>query len=339
MSESVTSTNRRRIPYYDVMKGILICYVIFQHIIWYSTSIFHIPNAAFSWQLEAERWIGPFFMPAFFLVTGICSNFDKKFKPFLIANLKTLMVPAVLLDFIFIALPDLSLPTLIDFVRRIILLGSWYWFIPTLFEAKIIYWILHRYTNPRLRWILLLLLTIVGFVVERQGILPYNYWNVRHVCELTIFLGIGQYIRATQPNISRLGPWCIGIYIVLFAGYMITGITTPYVTSSFGIHYAWDVPMHLILATTGSLATLYISQKIFSHKLLEAFGRASLVIYASHFFFLRLILGSTIDFFATISPWLCLVLSLLLFVVTISLCMGVNYLLQQKYLKCIIGKF
>ena len=92
--------NSERIPYIDVAKGILILLVVYDHLPDVYMYLLNLSNSHIEY-LNDTQWIFKlFFMPAFFCITGMCSNFNKNFKPFLISNLKTLIVPNVLLGII-----------------------------------------------------------------------------------------------------------------------------------------------------------------------------------------------------------------------------------------------
>ena len=71
--------SKKRIPYFDVAKGVLICLVIISHIYLETLTVAKIPNSTFAW-MRSWQWIHvSFFMPAFFIITGLCSNFEKEF--------------------------------------------------------------------------------------------------------------------------------------------------------------------------------------------------------------------------------------------------------------------
>ena len=84
----------------DVMKGILIILVI----------INHITGVALKSGIEFEtinvlhicRYLYiPFFMPAFFIITGYCSSFNKSFNELVKNGLKTLILPSVVFSLVF----------------------------------------------------------------------------------------------------------------------------------------------------------------------------------------------------------------------------------------------
>lgn len=85
-----------RYSFIDVAKGLLISLVIF----------FHTSPLAEANGVENEIFINlkrlnflfsPFFMGAFFFITGFCSNFEKKFAHYLLKDIKTLILPSLTL--------------------------------------------------------------------------------------------------------------------------------------------------------------------------------------------------------------------------------------------------
>ena len=126
--------SKKRIPYFDVAKGMLICLVIISHIYLETLTVAKIPNSTFAW-MRSWQWIHvSFFMPAFFIITGLCSNFEKEFKPFFISNVRTILIPAIVFDLLFFTIPCLFMgqdPWIIvmtGFVKRALAFGGVFWF-------------------------------------------------------------------------------------------------------------------------------------------------------------------------------------------------------------------
>ena len=84
----------------DVMKGILILLVILNHITGVALKL-GMENKTVN-VLHICRYLYiPFFMPAFFIITGYCSNFNKSFKAIVINGIKTLILPSVVFSILF----------------------------------------------------------------------------------------------------------------------------------------------------------------------------------------------------------------------------------------------
>lgn len=67
---------KERLHYIDVLKGILILLVVVGHTTWQAETN-GVDNVLFLSMKEINFMIVPFFMAAFFAVTGYCANFDK----------------------------------------------------------------------------------------------------------------------------------------------------------------------------------------------------------------------------------------------------------------------
>ena len=211
--------SKKRIPYFDVAKGMLICLVIISHIYLETLTVAKIPNSTFAW-MRSWQWIHvSFFMPAFFIITGLCSNFEKEFKPFFISNVRTILIPAIVFDLLFFTIPCLFMgqdPWIIvmtGFVKRALAFGGVYWFLPCLFLSKLIYWTLNKYTNKLIYWIILIALVALGFILHYFKLYPQKWWYLNQVFNLTIFLGIGQYLN--KDTIDRNLFFRFGTFIIL----------------------------------------------------------------------------------------------------------------------------
>ena len=79
----------------DMAKGILIAMLIFHHIVDVCAQL-DVSNIVISAMRSIQKqMIVCYFMPAFFMITGICSNFNKPFVPFVKNQIKSLLIPAV----------------------------------------------------------------------------------------------------------------------------------------------------------------------------------------------------------------------------------------------------
>lgn len=87
---------KERLHYIDVFKGICIMLVVIHHSPLALNGGFA-PSGTFLWLLN--NFIIAFFMPAFFVATGYCSNFSKPFKIFLWQNVKSILIPCYCLWF------------------------------------------------------------------------------------------------------------------------------------------------------------------------------------------------------------------------------------------------
>lgn len=135
---------KKRLSYIDIAKGILILFLLMGH------ALLFIRNEGIDdgfingfQRLRLYLWT-PYYMPAFFVITGFCSNFDKPFPTFLWQNFKTLKIPAMIFG-TFLAMVTMMNHHLFSFQRvfnhvAICIVDSGLWFLDALFIAKLVYW-------------------------------------------------------------------------------------------------------------------------------------------------------------------------------------------------------
>jgi fucose 4-O-acetylase-like acetyltransferase len=90
---------KKRIVYLDVAKGILILLLVFAH---FRSAIARVPFESdyFSWVYEWNNIFTCFYMPAFFFISGYCSNFCKPPRVFFTSLTKNLLLPLIALNVI-----------------------------------------------------------------------------------------------------------------------------------------------------------------------------------------------------------------------------------------------
>lgn len=135
---------KERIHYFDVAKGILILMVAYGHV-WYTICHNSGFDNIFMSQLYdfSNIWV-VFYMPAFFVITGRCSNYNCSWKSFLYKQVKTLLVPAFTLALLIHAIEWLFTGHGFYIGIKVFMKGVSYWFIFALFVAKMIYFIVNQ---------------------------------------------------------------------------------------------------------------------------------------------------------------------------------------------------
>lgn len=188
----VQTATKPRIEFIDIAKGILIMCLLFGHVRVYG----HIEgmNDKFMdvmlYPIDIYR---SFFMQAFFVITGFCSSFKIDFKTFLWKNVKTLLLPSILL-FLFSEFYKLCIFEHTISALPFIKLALWItteapWFIMAMFLGKLLYWPIYRL---QLKWqvIILSILYLVGLISHLYSPLP-NYLWFQHALLLTPYLLVG----------------------------------------------------------------------------------------------------------------------------------------------------
>lgn len=173
---------RERLHYIDIFKGICLIFVV----------VHHAPLALYGGFAESgtilwyvNNFIIAFFMPAFFMATGYCSSFKKPFKQYLLKNVKTILLPCYCLYYLNRYIQNLDVLLFEDSswmslshwlapgIRTFVEEGGFYWFLSSLFLAKLMAWCVNLIQNVRLRFLILLLSFVLGLYLY-QSTKVYN---------------------------------------------------------------------------------------------------------------------------------------------------------------------
>lgn len=201
---------KQRVEWIDVAKAMLITCVILTHL-----PAFAHQNGirCFDWMEALRPWFNPYFMPAFFIITGYCSSMDGGFKTLAIKNFKLLMIPNIIVS-IGIPLSSMLLSRQTDLtvyataICDSFLLNGGFWFLTSLFFGKLILWIICRVTERIVYQILTCLgILVVGVACHDIGV--GNFWFWQNTLIAVFFLGLGLAARQFRPiesySISTMG--------------------------------------------------------------------------------------------------------------------------------------
>lgn len=328
-----------RLSYIDIAKGILIMLVVFHHIP-------HIVKNAgicdsLCILLDSKRYIySTFFMPAFFLVTGFCSNFDVPFFDFLKKNVKTILIPAFCLGAIseWIRLIGLGETQLIAYCKlgfsTFIKFGGPYWFLSSLFLSKIIYWIENRFIkSTKMKFAVSLLLLIIGIGINNRCTIV-EYWYFLHAFALSFFLFAGQIEKKKQFHGNKYVFCCS----LLIYGVLIFFLKVhPSVTAFIAVSDVY-IPCFITLSLSGSFMLLYICKKFASCVFFERLGKDSLIIYTLHIAIARIMVNILSGYFC-VSMMKSFLTFLFIYSATLLILMLFAKCLNTKYFQFLIGKF
>mgnify|MGYP004467324217 CR=1 FL=1 len=325
----------------DMAKGILIAMLIFHHIVDVGIRLNNINNNVLSiMEMIQSPLIVCYFMPSFFIITGMCSTFKKQFIPFFIRQIKTLLLPAIVFVFLFHLYQGDSLKTLLGDVKRLFWLGSDYWFITALFEAKIFYYFLRKYlTSNKVLFLILLCLSSFGALLNDLFNVkcPNDFFMIRHTLDLMVFIGVGNLFKDYFNNRNVIIV-TTSLFVLLVSLYIITGEHLPYVTYTFATSLiSW--PIHIVLSISGTVAIITVCRYISNNHLIEYIGKNSLSIYLMQWYTLIMF----IDAFENILSENDIVISIAcissIFISTISIGLFVAYITNNTKLRILMGKF
>ena len=200
---------KERKPWIDIAKGILILLVNLAHVSYFAHDF--VGTDRFDAVGEVAFLFVPWYMPAFFMITGYCSSFDMPFRTFACRNFKALIVPSVLIGVFmlswlnaFLSPSGLSYQNFLqqDYVNILLTCGPW--FLTALFLAKMaLYGVLH-YLHCRNRWrfLLLMALMLLAASLYNKNVVP-NLWYFEHALLLLPFMFAGVMLRHHKPERSE----------------------------------------------------------------------------------------------------------------------------------------
>lgn len=321
-----------RLHFVDVDKGLLILIVVVHHVFQVMRTDGILPVES----VYMERLYASFFMPAFFFVTGYCSNFNKPFKQFLISNVKSLIVPALIFFLLnrsteMLYFQKFSCGNVLLVLKQMFLSGGT-WFLTALFWAKMIYWWLRRYN----KWVVwggqFLLLVFTSLVCARL----FEPWYVYHSFGLLIFICLGELMKGRVPNLFQF-LLLLFFYIAYVAIIVYDGQHYPRISMQISLRMNSILPF-ITGAISGTLVLFYISYLIKQNRILEYLGRNSIVIYLTHFVVIEILvdISQKIEAPVIIGKFL---LFILVFCVTLMITMAFVPILNSKYCRWMIGHY
>lgn len=330
----------KRIVYLDIAKGILILIMLLHHIVPVEGCIYPL----FGRIMAFDVFYGPFFMSAFFIISGYTSNFDKRVDDMLLSSIKGILIPAFFFSIVNVSCQTLNGGDVNHF--KVFLSPGFYmyptgfWFFAALFEARLIICIINKVVKNSL--ILLLFYFIVGFgglVINKIGEINSfsSLFAYQQAMMALPFLYLGHILNKRGIPDALINYGGI-IYWTIFLVLFFVNKPTPgwsYVMAMKPVHY----PFFIIMAITGTMFVLWISKKIISNPIVEYIGKNSLIFYGLNFAVLDIVKPF---FVRTIGEDTVLATSLFVLVSLLSMLILLywfSYILNTRYMKIFLGKF
>ena len=274
----------------DILKGIAILLVVFGHICWEGVS---------------HEYLWGFHMAIFFFASGIffsTKKYNDSFKNFFKAKIKGLIFPYVifyLLTYVYWLLIESHFRGG-DLSRVDQLLGLFYgtynvnyndfngalWFLPCLFTMNIYYWFVNKIKNNAVRIIAVCTLYLVCFNFNAYlSPLPFGMFTA------AISLVFFEAGRMYRPSLGKLIP-TYGYIIVMCIAIAIQVLLQGKTLSAWRVNETSDNPIYsLLLPFAGIVLYTALSSIIKKNRMLEWFGKNSLIIFAFHAAVLRIVLA------------------------------------------------
>lgn len=293
-------TNRKRIEYLDIAKGIGMILVIMGHIEYINA--------------EIHEYIYAFHMPLFFLISGILiwekKEEEKHFGELIVKRLKGIMLPYAVFSILFfviesvrVIIKDLDTWDIVfkQLFQSVCLQGvSTLWFLPALFMSELIFVGIRKKCNNGLT---IGIVGVIGIsttflnVVEKNLYLQY-YESVKYIIlrEIIImllrnlfcvgFVCVGYYVgKFLMPKLQR-------VWLQLGGMIVLAGVCYWSVSNNINVELRYmtlgSEVLYFVGAITGSVAVLFgcrllegMPVKLLKFPL-EYYGRNSLIIMATH---------------------------------------------------------
>ena len=332
---------KKRLEYIDITKGLLVLFVILGHLL-----------AALYKELQSDSFLSaalsvkdflwvPYYMPAFFIITGYCSNFDKPFKQFLIANIKSIKLPAVIFGIIYmgghmINHHEFHVSTFTEMVLCSPI-HCGYWFLDTMFIIKMLHWGGQKCTNNHyVQFTAGIAFAFLGAYFINTSFLSVDYFSICHSLLLYWTIPFGQIIKKEVEIESKVAILSMLGYIVT---YMVVTVLAyvPSVTSKVTISLSL-VPVNMILSICGTITVLALCKYISRHNILEYCGVNSLIFYCVHLIALSPVLKIGKILSTRISPH-GFIPTIIDFSLLIIICVIATHVINKTRLKVILGKF
>lgn len=260
--------NMERIKWVDVAKGWGIVMVIYGHI---ATDYL-------------STWLYTFHVPLFFFLSGYFFNPAKAPHAFFKSKAKSLLLPYLTLGIplfvinICYGMRPLELLQIYAIQCR----ASTLWFIAALFMQFVLaYLIYHWIASPKVRWLFIALLTIIGITLWHQGVLQLP-WDIDVSMVTLPFFCLGYELRgkpffshlSSSPNVTI---WlCVFLTVNIIGTIIMCHIPFPTVdlySSRFSLE-----PIAYITAIAGILFVCLIANRWYS-KYIAYIGQNSLVYF------------------------------------------------------------
>ncbi len=324
-----------RKPYIDVARGILILLVVLFHTPFILRSVGCVGETPIL-DVVASFYI-PFFMPAFFVITGMCTDWDADWNTFLVGNAKKLLLPALLLPLCATAL----------YCER----SAWYnfcdldswayacvgWFVCALMTAKFVYYGVRRlvpFGNSVLLLLAVAAIVMVGLLLNKFFCLK-NTLYYQNGMLFVFFVYIGELSKKKMAIFWGGRAACaIGLgYIAVWLASRLAHVDMPYVMLSVNCGY-WKFPLYLCIAGGGICLLMSLAWRIGTNHFLEYMGRHSLVIYFFHSV-LIFQMGRLLGGFGICDT----LFVLLVFASSVAIASFIAWLFDLPYLRWLVGRF
>lgn len=207
-----------RIRYFDIAKGILIILLVFAH---FRSAVIRMPYESpyFEYVYGWNNIFTCFYMPAFFVISGYCSNFKKTAKFFISSLLKSLLLPIITLSLLVVIGTSLIYhQDLLLNLKQCVFHGGEFWFLWALFWGKAIVYIVEN--NKFISWgeqksvIITFLLLVIGVALNQYKV-GGNLFYYKHALIASFWIAVGAFLHTHPLLYEKSLKWSFYAYPVV----------------------------------------------------------------------------------------------------------------------------
>lgn len=324
-----------RIKYLDIAKGVLIILLVFAH---FRSAVNRIPydSQYFEMVYGWNNIFTCFYMPAFFIISGYCSNFRKPFGKFLLSLVKSLLIPLIAFTLIDQALISfLNKTNYFEQLWQHLENGGGLWFLQAMIIAKLILYGIRRINNTFFWDVLICLILLCMGVALNQFKIGPNPFFYKHALIASFWIAVGQWLKEKPAIYEKAINKSIYVYpIVAVASFFKCTSFTASISISL-----LTIPLHIIYAFVGTMFVLKICSMIKESKGLEYWGKNSITVYALHFTPLLFMTQFLWEYLHPDSLWMFFVYFIALYTIEYTICWLLMKLFCVKPFNYVIGKF
>ena len=279
-----------RILWIDYIKGICMFLVVMSHI---------------PWPEEYRLFFSPIFLTGFFFASGYTFKNGQKFREFLLARARTLIIPIITLGCINAILAYMADgKPMWDRLCGLVMqrAGQWddLWFVACLFTLEILYYCVSKMTKSlAVRFVLCFIMSILGYVYISQYHNIPLVWHFDNACVLIPFFCVGNllhqssYLNVLVKYINSNRGYLLALLVWIL--YAITVVIGNNVSVDIHLREYGNYPIFMLNAIIGVVALFVSVVKLEQlavgvvSKTLSFIGQNTLVYYAFQFKVIRLV--------------------------------------------------
>lgn len=329
---------KERIHWIDVSKGILILLLLLHHFA-SAKRVMGIDSNFFSFLTCWQSLYTAFFMQAFLMMSGYCSNFKKPHGQFWEGVIKQLVIPFIFFEFISCCIisaqkEDFSINGI--FQVWIDTNGTTLWFLNALIVSKVLIYYMRRVTKSVKVALMITFVLLVGAYAMNEFDVGTNFFCIRQSLGSVFFVYLGVLLKERKEyfdRIIRLG----NIYPYVLV--LLLFFKLPIPSSTANMVSLKMVPLFIPLSICGSMAFFSLCKLINHSRFFEYFGRDSLIVYGVHFQLLCFSIHITLQHITVNSYLQGMIASVIIYTALIVACSFFIELFKRPPAKWFVGRF